>query len=793
MDPAELNRFAGQTLVDVPNLAQRLVRGGKLTAYQAGAISQRKAKGLVIGKYLILEKLGAGGMGVVFKARHQRLGRVVALKILPPSLGRDHELLGRFRREVEVTARLCHPNIVAALDADEDRGVHFLTVEYIEGHNLHDLVLQNGPLALDQALHCVIQAAQGLEAAHVQGVVHRDIKPGNLMLDASGTIRVLDLGLARLVDMAASNETDPNALTRSGTSMGTAAFMAPEQARDSRLADHRADIYSLGCSFYFLLTGRPPFEGKSVMGQMLAHSREPVPSLRAARPEVPDSLDFVYQRMMAKDPADRPVTMTAVIERLEACRFSVDEADQARSGLLTISQTVMSRDLSRREPQESLLFVPIGELAWAGQVDALSNDSPGISATSSADSSRARPVRPPTKSTATALALAIFLALGVIATVYILWYVPRSTPALALADPRGEVVEESPSSIPVETESIVETASDTSARSSLPNPEPTPAPAPSAVSVPAKVAPASKFTSAPRFRRHSAALKAIAVSSDGRLALSADVGGVARLWEVATGRQQLQMEHPAMVLDVAISPDSKFALTGSRGSTEKSGLMRLWNLNTGRLAQGRLEAGHSGAVRAVAFLSESRAVSGGVDGRLILWDLRSGRPLRTYGPQGGPIHARALAVFPDGRHVASGGGDKVVHIRDLDTGQESGRWEEHPTLISSVAVSHDGRRVASGGAGGLVILWDVISGTPIQRFHMPAGEHGPSLAILPSGNVLAAGSSIGHLVEWDAVSGALVRQADGPRIPHSALAVLPDGRRVLTADQDNVVRIWTQQ
>ena len=329
----EFERFVAGATGGVPDLARALVRAGKLTPYQAGALSQGKARGLVIGNYFILDKLGAGGMGVVFKARHRRLGRVVALKILPPSLARDTDLLSRFRREVDVAARLSHPNIVSVLDADEDRGVQFMTMEYIEGNDLDRLVRDGGVLPVDQALDCVIQAARGLEAAHAQGIVHRDIKPGNLMLDGSGLVRVLDLGLARLVE--ASNpfgETASGPLTRSGTYMGTVDFMAPEQGIDSSRVDHRADIYSLGCTLCYLLTGRAPFEGATVLAKLMAHQDRAPSSLLAARPDVPKAIDAVYQKMMAKKPADRPASMSEVIALLEACRSSPRQADKRAIG-----------------------------------------------------------------------------------------------------------------------------------------------------------------------------------------------------------------------------------------------------------------------------------------------------------------------------------------------------------------------------------------------------------------------------------------------------------------------------
>ena len=264
-------------------LARALQKSGRLTAYQAAALYQGKSRGLLIGNYLILDKLGAGGMGVVFKGRHRRLGRVVALKILPPSFARDKTAVARFKREVEAAGRLKHPNIVAALDADEDRGVHFLVMEYVEGRDLDHVVRQRGPLPIVQAVDFLVQAARGLEAAHAEGIVHRDIKPSNLMLDSAGVVRVLDLGLARFVD--ASNPFGQAAggagrLTESGMYMGTVDYMAPEQAEDSRRADHRADIYSLGCTLHYLLTGREPFVGETILKRLMAHQERPAPLLR---------------------------------------------------------------------------------------------------------------------------------------------------------------------------------------------------------------------------------------------------------------------------------------------------------------------------------------------------------------------------------------------------------------------------------------------------------------------------------------------------------------------------------
>ncbi len=350
-------------IADVPasagvlGLARALQKAGKLTAYQAAALYQRKSRGLLIGNYLILDKLGVGGMGVVFKARHRRLGRVAALKILPPSFARDRTALARFKREVEAAGRLKHPNIVAALDADEDRGVHFLVMQYVEGRDLDRVVRQRGPLRVVDAIEYLIQAVRGLAAAHAEGIVHRDIKPSNLMLDMAGTVRVLDLGLARLVD--ASNpfgQASGARLTESGMYMGTVDYMPPEQAEDSRRADHRADIYSLGCTLYYLLAGREPFPAETVLKRLLAHMELPGALAARLRPDVPRALEAVYQKMMAKKPDERPASMTEVIALLEACKVAPAEASKSHPELLVFDEPAVKRAPSPKPDREASIF-----------------------------------------------------------------------------------------------------------------------------------------------------------------------------------------------------------------------------------------------------------------------------------------------------------------------------------------------------------------------------------------------------------------------------------------------------
>jgi len=210
-------------------------------------------------------------------------------------------------------ARLSHPNIVAVHDAGEADGAHFYVMDLIDGEDLARLVKEQGALPVEQALDCILQASRGLQYAHAQGVVHRDIKPSNLILDRAGTVKILDLGIARFQSLPEQAGDD---LTKTGCVLGTIDYMAPEQAMNTRRADHRADIYALGCTLYFLLSGQPLFGGETVMERLVAHREQGLPSLRKACPAAPPWLDAVFQKMVAKRPEDRYQSVTALVSDL---------------------------------------------------------------------------------------------------------------------------------------------------------------------------------------------------------------------------------------------------------------------------------------------------------------------------------------------------------------------------------------------------------------------------------------------------------------------------------------------
>jgi response regulator RpfG family c-di-GMP phosphodiesterase len=300
---------------DPVEVLSELVEHGLLTDYQAGRIKAGTTFGLILGNYRVLDRLGAGGMGVVFRAEHIRMRNQVAVKVLPFSPERDERILRRFFSEIRAIAQLHHPNIVGAIDAGEVEApdgqgnvLHFFVMEYISGQDLEHLIHENGTMAVTKACELIYQVASALAEAHKHNLVHRDIKPSNIQVTPEGQAKLLDFGLARHFK---TGTTEP------GTLLGTLDFMAPEQVKDASTVDIRADIYALGGVLYWCLTGSTPFASSgNVLQDLAARIRQPPPSLSGKRPDVPPELDAVFKRLMALQPADRYATPQAVMRAL---------------------------------------------------------------------------------------------------------------------------------------------------------------------------------------------------------------------------------------------------------------------------------------------------------------------------------------------------------------------------------------------------------------------------------------------------------------------------------------------
>ncbi len=305
--------LAGDYPFDARTLAQRLVREGILTEYQAGRLLRNKPHGMAVGKYVILDRLGSGSMGRVYKANHLLMGRVVAIKIIAPEIASNTRVVSRFQREMKLVGRLDHPNVVRAYDADEYASILYIVMEYVPGESLGHRFRMRGPLPASDVVRWAADAAWGLGHAHEQGIVHRDVKPSNLLLGEDDRVRVLDLGLATLM------EADAHAsfATADGIAVGTVDYMSPEQAMGKDL-DGRSDLYSLGCTMYHMISGRHVFPGESPierLGKRINGSPAPLAGLVD---DLPRGLPEVMDRLLSHRIRDRYQKAEEAAEALES-------------------------------------------------------------------------------------------------------------------------------------------------------------------------------------------------------------------------------------------------------------------------------------------------------------------------------------------------------------------------------------------------------------------------------------------------------------------------------------------
>ncbi|MGE3803769.1 MAG: protein kinase [Gemmataceae bacterium] len=591
--------------------------------------------------YRLLRVLGKGGMGTVYHARHESTGNEAAIKVFDPKPGSLHnEMLRRFRHEMVALTRLCHPNIVHILHADEIDGVNFLIMEYVAGVDLEELLEQRGRLPVALACEYLIQAARGLQHAHEQGLVHRDIKPANILVAASGmtcgvtegTVKLLDLGLARLFSMPGHSSL--SLITEDGLVVGTPDYIAPEQIANSHQVDIRADIYSLGCTFYQLLTGQVPFPAADVLSKLDRHRWNPGRPVEQLRPEVPRKLGDIVRKMMAKQPAARYQTPLEVCAALEEIRAELP----LEHGIPGIPATAGVRAAEEIEAQNAggTVFE-----AHAGAVHAVAFLPDGKHFVSAGedhllqvwDLERAMRVRSLRGHNGAVQALALSAdgrrlvsagsdgraMLWDVASGKHLRTLQRQTTGLVgvaclpdgqrvlLADADGKLYLRQ-----FETGVLLQTLSG-----------------------------------------HRAAITAMAASGAGRHALSAALDNSVRLWDLDSGQETfcLDMDGPCFH-GVALSRDGLLVLA-ARADLH----LHVWHLDTGSEQQ---LAGHQAILTCVALAdNEQHALSGSAEGGLLFWDLSTDRPLC---PLAGHTAAVNCVTFaPDGCHALSG--DRSGHVR----------------------------------------------------------------------------------------------------------------------------------
>ena len=322
-------KFDGDLPANPEKLAQLFCKEGLLTSWHTEKLLAGKYKGFFLGKYKLLGHIGTGGMSSVYLAEHTRMGDSRAIKVLPKSRVADATYLARFQLEAKAIASLSHPNIVRAYDIDNEGDVHYIVMEYVDGIDLQQLVKRDGALDFSTVADLVAQAARGLHHAHSKGVIHRDVKPANLLVNSKGVVKLLDMGLA----LVSSDDEESLTVANNENVLGTADYLAPEQALNSHEVDHRADIYGLGCTMYFLLTGRPPFSDGTLAQRIAKHQTEMPDAIRQHRKDCPGELEGICVKMIQKDPQYRYQTADDVAEVLEKFVAKVPKGAKVNIGL----------------------------------------------------------------------------------------------------------------------------------------------------------------------------------------------------------------------------------------------------------------------------------------------------------------------------------------------------------------------------------------------------------------------------------------------------------------------------
>lgn len=596
-----------------------------------------------LGHYQLLREIGGGGMGRVYEAVHTRLKRRVAVKMLSPHRLSDEATVRRFYHEMEAVGALDHPHIVQATDAGEAGGIPYLVMEFVDGRSLAEVLAERGRLSVRETCLLLRQAALGLEHAHRHGLVHRDIKPSNLLWTQEGQIKICDLGLARLRRDALSADE----LTTSRTLLGTVHYMAPEQADGMKNADHRADLYSLGCTAFHLLAGRTVYQGPGPPAVLLAHQRQPVPSLRELRPEVPVELDRLIRRSLAKNPDDRVGSMTEFLRELAPL---LDDCEQSDALLLPVElENTIGSNGQARAPAATTARIPVDAAETSrderyGSTDwELGRKTPGRGGV------RRRLRR-------AGFAVAALVLSGLMAAYF-------AGPFRTKTASQGVSPETAPGAEPPP-------------RDDHPRPRILPA-------------------------RSTGPVRDLGwVPGSDRLFCVA--GREVQFWNVETKEQTGAVAADGAPISTAgLSPRGDHLLVG-----QDDGTLRLVDVKSGRELQ--TWNGHAAGVTSVAFLPDGRrAVSGSWDGTARLWDLERAEAIQHYRVNATGVYS--VAVAPDGGRALFGGRDNTAGLWDLANGELLER-REYSEKVLSVAFSPDGSRALLGLWDGTVRIWDLRTG-----------------------------------------------------------------------------------
>jgi serine/threonine-protein kinase len=783
---------------DLKAVARDLVRRGWFTAYQINQLVHGRGRELFLGPYVFLERLGEGGMGQVFKARHRELARIDAVKVIRKDRLSTPHSLRRFQREVAATTRLDHPNIVRALEAGQAGETWYFAMEYVAGTDLARRLAASGPLPIAEACDYIRQAALGLQHAHEKGLVHRDLKPHNLIVvppvdgGPFGLLKVLDMGLALITY---SEEEALTALTQQGLVMGTADYMAPEQAQNAHAVDIRADLYSLGCTLYHLLTGGAPFPGGTMLEKLMRHRLgEPV-LLEMQRPDVPSGVAGVVRCLMAKAPADRIQTPAELVAVLSDQRTYADgppgHAAAAAPAvmaepLVEVAPLTESKLTSRPANRKTTVFGP-----FPVEVQPLP-------ATELEPSPPAPRRRLPRWLPIALAAFGVLIILGILAAVQrpsgrqdppssLAVKPPAEPPGAPPAEPPGEAAQAWAALQSLRGEDLrlallkfrithpatPQRAMATAWLGRLPSPLDAldPAADPVIRAMPNRPPGLVRVLAAPGKQR-TQPVRCVAFSQDGRELVTGHDGEVI-VWDLLEGTPSRRLPFQGgEVRRLATSADGQSMAAGG-----SNGKVQVYKYRGGTRAFG---TGTHPILALVFHPTEETLAAADEHGKLCLWNPRdTGRPLAVLFDGGFDTRLLSLAWSPDGRLLVAGGADHKLRAWQVPNPTPAWTDEGHKAWVFAVAFTPDGRSLISGGGGDGTLAISRLTDAGPMKERLLGGESSvvPALSPLPD----SSGVFIAHH------SGALVlrRLGDGEvlgrwQLPGELrdLSVSSDGRHI---------------